>query len=625
MKSEWNKQQGKTFTAVLTGLLMLALAASIYWMMPEESTETASNNNASAEVVPENSFAIENVRIFDGEQVHQKQTVLVTDGLITEVLENLQVPEGIESIDGSGKTLLPGLIDAHVHTFEMAQQDALRFGVTTAIDLFSDHNLLAGNRTLREQIGQQDQADVYSAGTLITAPGGHGTQFGMTIPTLSNAADADEFVAARQAEGSDFIKVVYENGSEYNGNIPTLDQQTLKAVIDAAKTRGMLTIVHVSTLEFAKHALQVGADGLAHMFSDSPADQELIELAQQNNAFIVATLAVQASISGQSQIDRWMELPEVAGRLSQMQQNNLSNAFFSIQSGALNNAQQSLASLHAAGVRILAGSDAPNPGTAHGIGLHQELWWLTEAGLTPLQALQAATAHTADVFGLTDRGRIAKGLRADLLLVEGNPLTDIDATLNTVRVWKDGFPVNRELVSLPDEVPTEVLAGITAGMLSDFEGPAADVVETRWQVTTDSMLGGQSSAEIEQHSDTQQQANQYLHISGEVKTGSMFPWAGVSTFVSDQPMAPADAGSIQHLRFRARGMPGEYQLMVFSGSQNNAMPAIQPITLSTDWQQYEFELAAIAGVDLSLLRGFAWTAGNGHSRFEFDLDDVELQ
>jgi imidazolonepropionase-like amidohydrolase len=92
---------------------------------------------------------------------------------------------------------------------------------------------------------------------------------------------------------------------------------------------------------------------------------------------------------------------------------------------------------------LLAGTDAGTPGIAHGASLHQELTNLVDAGLHPVEALHAATAATARRFSLTDRGRIAPGLCADLLLVDGDPTTDITATRAIAGVWRRGFAVAR--------------------------------------------------------------------------------------------------------------------------------------------------------------------------------------
>ena len=99
--------------------------------------------------------------------------------------------------------------------------------------------------------------------------------------------------------------------------------------------------------------------------------------------------------------------------------------------------------LRAAGVPILAGSDAPNPGTAHGASMHRELELLVDSGLTPVEALRSATLVPARAFGLTDRGRVATGLRGDLVLVNGDPTTDILATRDIAGVWKRGVMIDR--------------------------------------------------------------------------------------------------------------------------------------------------------------------------------------
>ena len=124
---------------------------------------------------------------------------------------------------------------------------------------------------------------------------------------------------------------------------------------------------------------------------------------------------------------------------------NLRRAF-SFPPGAphrLEHAFEAVRQLRAARVPILAGSDAPNPGTTHGASLHREMEMLVAAGLKPVEALAAATSAPAKAFGLADRGRIVRGLRADLVLVKGHPGQDVTATRDIVRIWKAGRPVER--------------------------------------------------------------------------------------------------------------------------------------------------------------------------------------
>lgn len=97
--------------------------------------------------------------------------------------------------------------------------------------------------------------------------------------------------------------------------------------------------------------------------------------------------------------------------------------------------------LHAAGAPILAGSDAPNPGTAYGASLHHELEYFAVAGMSAVEALASATSVPAEISGLTDRGRIAPGLLADLVRVDGDSTSDVTATRLIVAVWKNGIPI----------------------------------------------------------------------------------------------------------------------------------------------------------------------------------------
>src|SRR5262249_31046550 len=129
-------------------------------------------------------------------------------------------------------------------------------------------------------------------------------------------------------------------------------------------------------------------------------------------------------------------------------------------------------------VPLLAGTDSPNPGTAHGVSMHGELELLVSAGMTPVDALTAATSTPATAFHLDDRGRIAAGKRADLQLVKGDPTADIKATRNIVSVWKLGLPVNRAAYRAMTEKAIQASeaqrkapapSGSETGLISDFD------------------------------------------------------------------------------------------------------------------------------------------------------------
>jgi len=138
-----------------------------------------------------------------------------------------------------------------------------------------------------------------------------------------------------------------------------------------------------------------------------------------------------------------VEDPAVAPFLSDKQKGILGVKWPSIHPERLATAEANTIALFNAGVPILAGTDAPIPSEAHGVTIHEELALLVKAGLTPTQALNAATAKPAAVFSLWDRGRIAPGLRADLVLIDGNPTVDITASRRIDSIWKNGYLVPR--------------------------------------------------------------------------------------------------------------------------------------------------------------------------------------
>src|SRR5687768_7184162 len=191
------------------------------------------------------SVLIQNVRLFDGERVVPRTSVLVTDGRIARVAPTINAPAGTPTVDGTGKTLLPGFIDSHTHSWGTALRDAAVLGVTTVLDMFTEPKAAADLRRLDGTPAGSGVADIRSASVLVTAPKGHGTQFGVPIATITSPAEAPAFVDARLAEGSDYIKIVYDNGRTYGMTTPTVDKATLSAVVSAAQARRKLAVVHV--------------------------------------------------------------------------------------------------------------------------------------------------------------------------------------------------------------------------------------------------------------------------------------------------------------------------------------------------------------------------------------------
>lgn len=515
-----------------------AFLAAFFYLLPTPDPVAA---------VLDGPFAVEGARVFDGENVLESATVLVRDGKVEAVGAGVEVPAGVEVIDGRGKTLLPGLIDSHTHAFGDSLERALQFGVTTELDMFSDYRAAATARQEQAE-GVYDRADLFSAGTLVTVPGGHGTQFGLNIPTLERAEDADAFVAARVAEGSDYIKLVYDDGKSWGGRLPTLSRETMAAVVRAAHKRGKLAVAHIHAARAGREVLEEGGDGLVHLFIDEE-DPGFAEVAAKSGAFVIPTLTILESVSGLPTGAGLAEDPRFADFLTAAEKTGLRRKLVHDNGGAERFAipMHTVASLHERGVPILAGTDAPNPGTAHGASMHREIELLVQAGLTPAEALAAATSVPADAFGLGDRGRIAPGLRADLLLVDGDPTTDVTATRSIVGIWKGGRHVERHTAE-----ETAVRLPVGGGPVSDFDdGTLGVAFGSGWGASTDERMGGSSTVEMNV-------VDGALEIRGEIRTGPPWPWAGAMFFPGAQPFAAVDLSSQKEIVWKSRGDGGRH-------------------------------------------------------------------
>lgn len=383
------------------------------------------------------------VRVFDGERMLDAQDVVIRDDAIASVCDATSQPA---DIDGRGCTLLPGLFDAHVHVSpdpDESLRQLATMGVTTALDMFSGGRPLERIRELRaaEPTGL---ATVRTAGTGATAPGSMLGKMGrQPLPTVERPEAARAWVDARLAEGSDYIKIVYdprEGGP--------LDQATMTALVRAAHDRGVLAVAHTLSEPQAREAIAAGVDGLAHLFIGASAGPDFGAFAATHGIFVIPTLTILRGLCGHRLDEELADEPRLAARMSAARPRTAirppepdRNQLYTATTEALNQ-------LVAEGVPILAGTDTALPTAQFGVygfgaTLHAELELLVRAGLRPVQALTAATSAPAKAFGLTDRGSIRPGLLADLLMVESDPGTDIRNTRNVIAVWQSGTLVTR--------------------------------------------------------------------------------------------------------------------------------------------------------------------------------------
>jgi imidazolonepropionase-like amidohydrolase len=429
------------------------------------------------------------------------QTVLVAEGKIAAIGPRAEVaiPEGARRVDGNGKFLLPGLVDAHAHLDSAA---ALILNVAAGVTLV--RNMWGTPLTLhwRAEIerGARLGPTIVTAGPIVD--GEPPVWSGATV--VETAAEAQATVAAQEAAGYDFVKI-YNNVS-----LPAYD-----AILAAAHAAGMPVDGHVPTHVPLAHALAAGQRTIEHLTGwlvalqrrDSPffgttALPHRRHLAEHVDESLLPSLVAQAASAHVWQcptltVDQWFAPPAEQARQAarpemqfvapwQLAEWRVPEKAPPAEYAKNARAQQLLGRIvHAlsdAGVRVLAGTDAPNPFVAPGFGLHRELENLVAAGLTPYQALRAATIDAAELLGFRGvRGVVATGARADLLLVERDPLSDVRnaATIAGVMVrghWLDRRALDDRLQALKSSYapPLDRFAGMPS-----LAAPGATTTEWR--------------------------------------------------------------------------------------------------------------------------------------------------
>ncbi len=314
--------------------------------------------------------------------------------------------------------------------------------MTVLVDMFTSAEFVSAQKKA-QAAGFRPMAHLVSSGILATAPGGHGTEYGVKVPALTAPGEAQAWVDARLAEGSDFIKIIRDDGSTYGRAIPAIARETEAALIAAARARGRRTVVHAATLRQCREALEDGADGLAHLHFDDAFDPDFGRLAASRKAFIIPTLTVLAAMNGS---------PDPAGvasdaglspylRPEDLQMLGQTMPFRSAP-GAYAAAERTLRELGRPACRFW-----PGPILQSGDGFGAAFTASSPPGQGGLDASRSPSKRTpipAALFDLGGEAGSRRGSRADLLLVEGDPTVEIKATRAIVGVWKDGLRIDRE-------------------------------------------------------------------------------------------------------------------------------------------------------------------------------------
>jgi imidazolonepropionase-like amidohydrolase len=341
----------------------------------------------------------------------------------------LSVPDGAPRVDLTGRTVIPALIDTHVHM--RTTRDALiedlglraAQGVGAAMSLGSD-----GADVPLELRGEAilGRARYRSAGRGITSPEPGRSEVPHWVTTVEAARAAVREEAAR---GVDIVKLWVD---DRNGQYEKLSPELFTAVIDEAHAQGLKVTAHIFALEDAKALLRAGVDAFAHGVRDRDIDDELVALFRERpDVVLVPNLPSRGVPTDLG----WLEDALPADEYARLQAGNTMRPevqeAFGIQA-------RNLARLGAAGVRIAFGTDGNTFWAPH-----VELEDMVAAGMSEADALVAATRNSAELVGLSDAGTIEAGKRADFVVLEANPLDDITNTRRIVDVYLAGAAVDR--------------------------------------------------------------------------------------------------------------------------------------------------------------------------------------
>ena len=389
----------------------------------------------------------------DSERVLQNQTVIVRDGRITAIgaTKRVRVPKGAVRIDGRGRYLMPGLVDMHVHLEYFDRETQLLLflanGVTTVRNMDGRANILGWRKRIAD--GNLLGPTIFTVGAILEGK----PPFRNDNRVVETPAQAAAAVAEQKQVGYDFVKVYH-----------TLDRETYGAIVAAAKKHGLTVVGHTPRSVGLRGALASGQKSIEHLdgyLDEIEADDSLLRnqrswlkryfavkvddgkirnivettrraevwnaptlVERQNSALSAEAVQARLKLAEMRYLpaetaEFWSGLnARITGRMSP-------EDFASLVEGEKTR-RRLVKALYDGGARLLIGTDTPNPFVIPGFSVQEELQIFVEAGLTPYQALKAGTRDAAEFLGASNEfGTISIGKRADLILVEGNPLESV--------------------------------------------------------------------------------------------------------------------------------------------------------------------------------------------------------
>lgn len=363
---------------------------------------------------------VENVRLFDGFEDLGTVNVAINNDTIAAITTKKLEADSI--IAGSGKFMIPGLVNAHVHANSLEDLKAgYSFGILTLLNMHTglEERELGWKTKTKDSIGF---STFYGAGHAATVPGGHPNQFSPDMETISDSLSIADWVQHRIDKKVDYIKVIREN-HEWMGYppLPTLSYEQIQELIEYAHSKGYKVVVHANTVEEMVKIAEFKPDGFVHMLDykeDLPVTDSFYDQLAKNNVFVIPTagMALKSMEDAPPFIQDWVS-------------NNLLNA---------QERASIIKDMHEKGVLIVAGTDAQEGQMNFAEDYFLELELYKMAGLSNLEVLKTATGNAARAFNLPI-GEIKEGRKATFVLLSADPLSNLSNLRKIEQVWKNGI------------------------------------------------------------------------------------------------------------------------------------------------------------------------------------------
>lgn len=364
-------------------------------------------------------LVIQNVGLFDGRQDRGIVNIAINNDTIAEITTEELFGDSL--VNGMGKYVIPGLVNAHVHVSSIEDlQAGYPLGILTLMNMHTgmEGRELEWKTIYKDSIGF---STLYSSGHAATVPGGHPNQFSPDMETINDSLSINDWVDHRIAKNVDYIKIIRDN-HEWMGYppLPTLSFEQIKQLIEYTHSKGYKVVVHATTVEEMAKIAEFKPDGFVHMpdyKEDYPVPESYFNAIAESGAFVVTTggISLKPIDKAPPFVKEWIE-------------NNLLD---------IEQRASIIKKLHEYGVLIVAGTDAYQEKMNFGADYYLELDLYKKAGLSNIEILKAATGNAAKAFNLPI-GELKIGGKANMILLSDSPISDIENLKKVEQVWKNG-------------------------------------------------------------------------------------------------------------------------------------------------------------------------------------------